>query len=459
MSLPAVALTQTILPASLHNRLQRSPLARRLVSGSLWSLAGSATARVLVLVAMVLVARTLGPARFGEFGLIQTTLGVAGLMAGLGLGGTATRFVAQHANSAPREAGRVIGLVMLVSWGAALGVAGVLVAASAQVARLALAAPELQRAVAVGALLLLVTTIRGIQSGVLAGLERFNLIARLNVVEGMVSLVGVVALVRLMGVEGALLGLALGSAVAWLIGRALLSAALRTRGIQVTLSGCRQHLPILAGYSLPSLMANLVGTPVLWFAMALLARSAQGYQQLGLYNAAYQWHGPIMFIPVILMSVSIPILVQEWEAGRVQRFRKVIASMYGVTLAITLPVVIPLAVASPWIMTLYGQGFERGWIVLVLLLAAAPLHALAKIASAALLGMNRAWSVFVANLAWGLVLCAISLWLVPTYGATGLGIAFVSAHALLALTAVVLVMSWTRAARGSLLSIPEAEST
>lgn len=35
----------------------------------------------------------------------------------------------------------------------------------------------------------------------------------------------------------------------------------------------------------------------------------------------------MIFIPVILMSVSIPVLVQEWESGRIERFRK--ATLWG----------------------------------------------------------------------------------------------------------------------------------
>lgn len=43
------------------------------------------------------------------------------------------------------------------------------------------------------------------------------------------------------------------------------------------------------------------------------------------YNAAYQWHGLMVFIPMNLMSMSITVLVQEWEAGRKERFRAILA--------------------------------------------------------------------------------------------------------------------------------------
>ncbi len=432
MAVSAEALARAVLPAPLYGRFSRSPLAKRLVSGSLWSLAGSATSRILNLVAMVLVARTLGQISFGEFGLVQTTLGVAGLMAGVGLGGTATRFVAQYGIVDPTRAGRVIALVSSASWGAALIVSGLLVAASPYVAREGLAAPHLQSALGWGALLLLVTVIRGIQNGILAGLEQFNAIAKLSVSEGVASLVAVVALASLTGIDGALLGLALGSAIALLAGRFVLARVLRERRIEISYSGCWRDWKILTSYSFPSLLASLVTTPGLWFSMALLARAEHGYAALGTYNAAFQWHAPLMFVPMILTTVSTPILVQEWENGQRRRFRKLAIGMCGLALAITLPLAIPVAMLGPWIMGLYGPGFDGGGAVLALLVAAAPLHALAHIGASALLGMNRAWNYFWAHLAWGATMCALAAWLVPAHGALGLAAAFLTAYAVLA---------------------------
>jgi hypothetical protein len=72
------------------------------------------------LVAMILVARVLRQVSFGELGLIESTLGMARLMAGLGLGETATRFVAKYATSDPLRAGRVIPLITSVSIGTVL---------------------------------------------------------------------------------------------------------------------------------------------------------------------------------------------------------------------------------------------------------------------------------------------------------------------------------------------------
>lgn len=446
MTLNTIA--QTLLPKPLYQRLAASSIAKRLARGSLWSLFGSASSRILVLVSMILVARVLGQESFGELGLIQATLGVAGMMAGFGLGATATRFVAQHAVTDPDRAGRVIALVMQITWITVFLAAGILVLASGPLAIRVLEAPQLKTALSWGVLLMAANVLRGIQSGIFAAVERFDLIAKLNLLEGMVSLLAMVVLAHYLGVQGALLGLAAAALAAWIIGRLMLGEILRSRGIVVRWRGCWADWQILHGFALPSFLANLVATPVLWFCMTLLARQPNGYAELGLYNAAYQWHGPMIFIPMIVMSVSIPVLVQEWEAGEVQRFRKVTLWICALTLLIALPPAALVAALSPWVLDLYGSGFRDGWLIMVLILAAAPLHGLSKIASGALLGMNKAWLVLFVNLLWGATLMALAVWLTPVWGALGLATAFLAAYSVLATGSIIMVLLGSDRRRG-----------
>lgn len=400
-----------------------------------------------MLAGMILMARIVGQKQFGEFGMVQTTLGVAGMMAGFGLGSTATRFVAEYCKADPARAGRVIALVTLTTWGLVV-VAGLIISLGAgPIAREVLHAGHLENALVWGTLLMMAMAIRGVQAGVLAGLERFDVIAKLNALEGVASLLGLAGLAWLFGVEGGLLGLALGTLVAWLAGQIALNRTLKDQSVSVVYKDCWHEKGILAGYSLPSFLAGLVATPVLWYGMTLVAKRPSGYDDLALYNAAYQWHGPLIFLPMILLSVSSPVLVQQWAQGSIQRFRKVFLWNAGFMLAITAIPFLVIALSSPWIMGLYGDGFKDGKTLLILMVVAAPIHALAKMASTALLGMNRAWSVFALNLIWGGVLLVLALRLIPIWGAIGLAISFLTAYSILMFSTTVLLFWYLHVSR------------
>ena len=75
-----------------------------------------------------------------------------------------------------------------------------------QIINTMLNAPQLQSALVWGSLLMAAAAFRGIQGGVLAGLEKFNGLGKLNIFDGVVSLIAMVFLARPVGVEGAVLG-------------------------------------------------------------------------------------------------------------------------------------------------------------------------------------------------------------------------------------------------------------
>lgn len=449
------SIAQRLLPAYVYKRLAASEITRRLARGSAWSVLGSVTSRLLALAGMIIMARIVGQKQFGEFGMVQSTLGVAGLMAGFGLGSTATRFVAQYVKTDLTQTGRIIGLVTLSTWILVIGVGLTIGLGAGPISREVLHAGHLHQALVYGTLLMIAMTIRGVQSGVLAGFERFDVIAKLNLLEGVASLLGLLVLAWFFGVEGGLLGLALGTLAAWLAGEYALHRSLREHGVVVIFKGCWQERGILAGYSLPSFLTSLITSPVLWFGMTLVTKRPNGYEDLALYNAAYQWHGPLIFLPMILLSVSLPVLVQQWEQGAVQQFRKVFLWNAGFMLAITVIPLLVIALASPWIMGLYGEGFRDGWMLLILMVLAAPIHALTKIAATALFGMNRAWSVFGLNVIWGLTMLVLALILTPLFGVYGLAIAFLTAYFILLLSTTGLVFWHLRYAK----QVPRAHPT
>ena len=72
-----------------------------MLHGAFWSLLGTVVSRGLSLASSVFVARWLGKESFGEFGVLQTTVGMFAVFAGFGMGLTATKHVAELRQATP----------------------------------------------------------------------------------------------------------------------------------------------------------------------------------------------------------------------------------------------------------------------------------------------------------------------------------------------------------------------
>ncbi|MDN2583380.1 oligosaccharide flippase family protein [Aquibium sp. ELW1220] len=415
-------------------------IARRIAHGSFWTVLGTGTGRVLNLVAMIFAARLLGTEGFGGFGLVQSTLGLFGMFAGAALGATATRFIAATHRTDPERTGRIIGLVTgsaLVS-AALFGVA--MIALAPWLARAVLEDPDLTLAVALGAGLVGMGVLRGVQDATLAGFEAFRRIAVLRFVEGAAALALIPLLVAQFGPAGGIAALVLAGSIAFLPGMHFARRELQAHGVATRWRGALAERRLLQDFSAPSLLANSVATPVLWICMLMLSRTPDGLAEVGIYNAAYLWHGTLVFVPMAITSVSLPILAHAWEKGNRAAFRRLFLRVLALGTLIALVPALAVAALSPLFMFAYGEGFESGYLVLVLLALSAPFHVATNIATAAIQSMNRAWFLPVTHVVWGAALLIISTLAISSHGVEGLALAFLTSYCLLAVLKILLIM-------------------
>ncbi len=416
-------------------------LARRIWAGAGWTVLGAGAGRLAFLAAMVLAARTLGQDGFGALAFVQSTLGVLGLFAGLGLGATLARYLAATRCDDPDRAGRIIGLVWrltVITLG--LSTLGLLVAAPWLAQALA-AEPSYDARVSgliVGAVLMALVALRGLQDGALHGFEAFATVAGLRMTEGLLALVAVPVLASMFGVPGAVAGLALASALPIVLGALPLVRALNAHGISIRGTGWRQELPVLFGFSAPNLLAGLAAAPTLWLAMVWLAQSGPSFEAVGLYGAAYQWHGPLIFAPTALTAAALPIFSRCLAEDPDRFLRAFAGTALGCLCLAALPAAGLILFRKPVLAT-YGPEFAEASHALIWLALAAPVHALSKLTGHALLALDRAWTVFALNAVWaGILLISAWHW-IPASGATGLAGAFCLAYGALAAGSLVAI--------------------
>jgi O-antigen/teichoic acid export membrane protein len=406
-------------------RLQKSPLGYRLARGAFWTLAGTVVSRGLSLLSSMLVARMVGKVGFGELGIIQSTVGMFGVLAGFGMGLAATKHVAQYRTEEPQRAGRIIVFMELVTLGSSALLFVALALAARPLAQHTLAAPQLASVLVVGGLLLPFSALNGVQTGSLSGLEAFRAIARVNLTAGLLSFPLVVAGAYLGGLMGAVAGLVASQAANCFLSHQALRAEAERFGITFPLAGCTGDRRLLWHFSLPAVLGNAASWGAGWGSSVILVNQVSGYADMGVVSVGNQWRAALMFLPGLLLNASLPMLASETNPAG---FGRTLALAHKLISAVVLPVTLVLMLAAGAILSFYGTGFSSGRTALVYMLAAAAVSAVSSPAGSAIVARGNMWFSLGLNLINAVVYLLLSWWLAPSRGAEGVSLALFAAY-------------------------------
>lgn len=413
-------------------RLKAPSLAARFARGATWSLIGMGAAQGLALIASIVVARLLGKVTFGEFGIVAGTVGAFGMLAGLGLGLTATKYIAERRTTDPVRAGQILGLMTQVAAISGGAVALILFVLAPWLAAQTLNAPHLSDELRIGCILLFLNALDGVQTGALAGLEAFKAIARVSLVRGLLSFPVLIAGAWFFGLTGAVVATVVVGAGGWWLSLAALRSECARAGVRISSRGARGDLPILWRFSLPALLSAIMVAPVMWLATAFLANQPGGYGELGLFSAANQWRTALMFLPSVLLRVALPLMASSVDTERAGDFGKTLVMTQSLTVAIVVPAGALLMFLSDPIMGLYGKEFTNGAPVLIGVVCSIMITSIGSSAGAAIEARGKMWRGLLLNLSWGAVLMAVVWSSAATWGARSL--AFGSAIAYLVMS-------------------------
>jgi len=363
------ATIEAVLPPyfkPLIERIEASPLVYRLAKGMFWSLGGAVIARGLGLIASILVARMLGKSGFGELGIIQSTVGMFGTFAGFGLGMTATKFIAQYRTTDPVKAGRIRALSSLFAWATSGVTSLVLFFMAPWLAEHTLAAPQLTGLLQIGALLLLLTAVNGAQIGALSGFEAFKTVAKISLWSGLANFPLMVGGVYFAGLTGAVWGMVIATGINWLLNHLAIRKECTKASVPYTHEGCWTDKGILWKFSLPAVISGNFLSLSDWALNAMLVNAPGGYGEMGLFNAAKQWQVFILYVPLAISNMTLPILSNLLGEGNRRQYNKMVVVNSIALTVLALVAALPVALFSSNIMAAYGRDFIKGQNVLLL---------------------------------------------------------------------------------------------
>ncbi len=413
--------SSTLTPVAEQRELSpAASLHRRFRAGAFWSLIGGVFSRGPVLAASVACARLLGTRGFGEFGILQSTAGMFGIFAGLGLGLTATKYVAEFRGKDPDRAGRVLAISAVTALISGILMTGTLILTASFLAKHTLGAPNLAAPLAIASGLVFFGAMNGAQNGALIGLEAFQAIARVNLWTGLLSLVFIVSGAKYGGLRGAVWGLIGGVAANWLLNNRAIRYACAEARISYQFATCAKEWRILYQFSLPAFLASVVVGPAMWACNALLVNQRDGYLEMGLYTAADKWRLLILFIPGTVAGIALPMLSNLHGEDDPSGYSKVFNANVLLNLGLTILPGIVIALFAVPILSVYGTAYRSAWPILVILAFSAVPEALNNVFGYAAISQGGVWWRLGFDVLLAVALVGFSFWAIPKWGAVGL---------------------------------------
>jgi O-antigen/teichoic acid export membrane protein len=341
-------------------------LRRRLATGFAWNLLGAVFNQGSTFAVSLIVANLLGRQLFGNYAILQgliTTLTAVGQVSS---GYTATKYVAEFRAQAPDRAGRILGLCIVFSASMAALVSVASAACAPLVAANGLKAPGLAGAVVIGSVAVFFGIVSGTLVGGLNGLEDFRAAGVAGVWSGTSYILICSFAAWKWGLFGAVLGLAVSAWVQFVVLSVALIRAARERGVPLAWVGVWRERPILVAFSLPAAIAGATSPAAIWLSQAVLARES-GYDQLALFSSANSLRVLVLFLPLVMNTVSASLLNQHRGLREWDSYRRVFRWNLGITLALVCVGSLALAAGGPLFLSLYGKSFREGYPILVCL--------------------------------------------------------------------------------------------
>jgi O-antigen/teichoic acid export membrane protein len=402
--------------------------ATRVASGILWATAGALFSQGSVLLSSIAAARLLGHEGFGELAIVQSTVAMLGGLAGMGLGTTATRFVAETSERDPARTGRILGLATVATAVTGLFFAVVLAAGAPAAARL-FHAPAIAPQLRLGSLYVLFFTLNTFQVGALAGFSAFPALARIGFVQGLLGAALLALGAWSFGLTGAALALGLAAIASWAHHQRALHRECARHAIRISWRGATRELEVLGGFALPAALSGVLGGLATTAATALLARQEGGLREVATFNAANAIRIVVLFMPALVTRVSTPLLVRLRGARDAAGYRRTFSRFLAGNTAFAGAAAAALFALGPWLLALWGRGFPAGRGALGLLLAAAVAETLAVALFQTLYSHGRIWLHLAIMALWSALLVGATAWWGPAHGASGLAAAYLVAWA------------------------------
>ena len=395
----------------------------RLLSGTFWNLFGTVASRGFTILAGMMVARLLGAELYGEVGVIQNSITMFQVLASFSVGLTCSKYVAELKEIDPYNAGGIVGfsLVFSVCSGLLVGTAFFLM--SPFLANNVLNRHDIVDSLEISSVLLVLGAWNGVQTGTLSGFEAFRSQSITNFASGIITFFCIVTGAYLQETDGVIIGMIIGLFSQCCFNTFIIRKYFIKYKINIHFHDLNNRLKLLYNFSMPAMLSGLIHWGSVWVGNVMLVNQHDGYAQMGIYSASYQWFGMMLFFPSIITNTILPIMSERNGVKDYSAMKNVLFLSIKTSFIVLLPVCLLLIFFSQNIMKFYGKGFENSWFVLVVIAIMSLFSCIQNMIGNTFAVLDKMWIHFNLNILWCVLFIVIAFLLLNNgFGALGLAI-------------------------------------
>lgn len=375
--------------ATLVDRLKGS----RLFKDSFWALVGSAAGKGLSLIAGIAVARFLGSEIYGEYGTIKNTLMMIAIFSSLGLGYSATKFIAESRttedNTRIVDTHRIATYITFVMSGL---IALLLIIGAKQVA-IWIEAPHLASALRLSAVAIIFNAVNTTQTGELSGFGAYKELAKNNTIAGIFTFISSIVLTYLYSFDGAIIALIISLAFNALLNKITINKCIGSFDKPKNID--KKYIKDIIKFSIPIALQESLYSITHWGNLIIMVKLAN-YTEIGLSSAASQWMAVISFIPGALRNVALTHLSASNNDQK--RNRDVLKRLLAINFVSTFVPFLIILCLSGWITQWYSESFVGLRAVLNICVFTAVISSLTNVLTQEFMAHGQNWLLFYSRL-------------------------------------------------------------
>ena len=369
---------------------------KQIMSGTMWVSIYTGLFRLMTLLVSIMSARLLNVDDYGKVSIMQSTAALFIMFATMGLGTVATKLVAE-------KGAYYLSSINLISYSLCFISTLAIFLSAEWIANSIYQEPSLGYLLELLAVYIFFSAITQIQSSVLAGKEQYAIIAKINLIVGVSSILVVFLMIKQFGVEGWLYGLSILEVIKFVFLQLVISKNVPALSEKIS----KVKFLHVSKLALPIAISGFFVLPLNWYLTKELLITA-GYLDVAVLNISDQWVAILTFFPIAIGNAMLPILSKMKGGGE----RKKLSDMaLKINVGLALVITTPTLFLGAFIMSFYGQSYVDNAQIFFYLMPLVVVLSLTNQLNNRVIADGRPALMMYSNILWLIICLPVAMWL------------------------------------------------